>query len=221
MGSFYFTNQLKYASIAAVAPVHPQSQRARDALVRSGLIYQKRIEIMSETGMRVYELGFIIAPNTPEAEVPAFIESLKDTITKVGGSIVAEGNTEFIDLAYTMEKHIGSKKVKYSQGYFGWVKFQAAPESLEVLKKAFDSMTDLVRYLIVKTSLENTVLFKKPKVEARRDSAIFEGLEEEAQAEAVIEGDIDDIAVHEKLPDLTEDVLDEAPVVEEEEKESE
>lgn len=154
---------------------------------------------MSEKNTRLYEFGFILVPTIVESEVPAKIEALKAVITKAGGEITSEGTPEYIDLAYTMEKTVGSKKTKYSQGYFGFIKFTAAPETLEGLKKAFDSEADLVRYLLVKTSELNTIIFKKPKIEAKRGDAV---LDEEVFTEEDDLLDEETVAAHDALPDL-------------------
>ena len=160
-----------------------------------------------ETTKRVYELGFIIVPQTPEVEVPKEVDRLKVAITEVSGTILSEGLPEFIDLAYTMEKNIGSKKFKWSQGYFGFFKFDAMPESLEAIKKSLDANKELIRYIIVKTNVENAIVFKKPKVEAVRES--------ESDGEVIImdQDSTDDDEIiddHEKLPTLDEDTAVEA-----------
>lgn len=157
---------------------------------------------MSESTTRLYECGYILVPTIPESEVPASVETLKALIKSVGGTISSEGTPEFIDLAYTMEKTVGSKKSNYSQGYFGFIKFETTPDTLEQVKKALDAQAEVVRYLLIKTEEGNTISFKKPKVEAKRDSGpIDEALlieDEIAEDEAVLD--------HEKLPDLAAEV---------------
>ena len=160
---------------------------------------------MSEITSRTYELGYILVPTTPEAEVASAVEALIATITGKGGIVVAQGDPEFIDLAYTMEKNVASKKFKWSQGYFGWIKFDTAPETLEALKKAFDGNQTLIRYILIKTTAENTIVFKKPKVEAKREAFLSD--EEMAALESATEEEIvDEVADHEKLPELSEDI---------------
>jgi ribosomal protein S6 len=168
---------------------------------------------MSEKeGTRTYELGFLLVPTTPEAEVASHVEALKAAIE---GEVIASSDPEYIDLAYQMEKSLGSKKMKYDQGYFGWMKFTAAPETLESLKKALDGNNDLIRYILVKTSAENTIVFKKPKVEPKRDL----GGSDELEAEEALVDDADDMKEdHERLPDLESDIQ-QAPAPEPEEQE--
>lgn len=162
---------------------------------------------MSEINNRLYELGFILVPTTPEVEVPAKIDALKSLITGLEGVISSEGNPEFIDLAYTMEKTVGSKSSKYSQGYFGWIKFESAPSTLVVLKKALDGETELIRYILVKTSAGNTIVFKKPKVEPKRESLIAEEELVDGEEEMADDGIVDDQSIdHELLPSVADDI---------------
>jgi ribosomal protein S6 len=157
---------------------------------------------MSEKQTRLYECGFILVPTVPEAEVPQAVDSLKALITKEGGEVSSVGTPEYIDLAYTIEKSFGSKKSKYSQGYFGFIKFEANPESLEALKKALDAEVQIVRYLLIKTDPTNTISFKKPKIEAKRgDASVIDDADLESDES------VDDIiAAHEALPDLLPEI---------------
>lgn len=156
---------------------------------------------MSEINTRLYELGFILVPTTSEVDVPAKVEVLKSLVSKNGGTVTTEGAPEFIDLAYTMEKTVGSKKQKYSQGYFGFLKFETGPENLDPLKKLLDLEENLVRYILLKTSPANTIVFKKPKIEAKRGVEVLD----EDLADDSLEG-LDDISAHEALPDLAPDL---------------
>lgn len=161
---------------------------------------------MSEKNTRTYELGYIFAPTVVETEVSEQVAALTSAITALEGTIISEGATEFIDLAYTMEKDVASKKFKYNQGYFGSLKFEAEPSALESLKKTLDGIIPLVRYILIKTSAENTIVFKKPKVEPKRGFAM--DVEEElAVEEEVAADDAEDMkSDHEKLPDLEAEV---------------
>ncbi len=169
---------------------------------------------MSEkTEARVYEIGFLLIPSLTEGELPGAVDAIKKVITDAKGSVVAEGKPEFIDLAYQMETVFGSTRNKYRQGYFSWIKFDADPSAVEAIKKAADGMNEIIRHLILKTDIENTIIFKKPKDAAKRETfeELTAGLEEEALEEDLLEENIEE---HEKLPEVTDDV---APAPEEKE----
>jgi len=156
---------------------------------------------------RTYELSYLITSTTPETEVETVVSALKSEIEKAEGQSIAEGNPDFIDLAYTIEKNVASKKMKWSQGYFGWIKFTAEPEAMEVLKKAYDANTAVMRYMLIKTSAENLVTFKKPKVDARRADLVT-GEETELLDEEVSEEAPASLEVHETLPNLEAEVAE-------------
>ncbi|HVY35782.1 MAG TPA: 30S ribosomal protein S6 [Candidatus Paceibacterota bacterium] len=174
---------------------------------------------MSDTDTRAYELGYLLVPTATEAELPGLVDALKGSIKSAGGEVKTDGGPEFIDLAYKMERHMGSTKVKYSQGNFGWIKFVCAPEGMSALKKSLDGMDELARYLIIKTSLENTVAFKKPKVDAKRESA--ESIEVIADQDSLAESDEEMKEDHEKLPDVADDIIEKTPSADEAEEKKE
>ncbi len=173
---------------------------------------------------RTYELGYLLVPTIIESEVDTAVATLKNTLASVEGSVISEGTPEFIDLAYQIEKNVKSKKMKWSQGYFGWIKFTAAPETLEALKKAFDANLELMRYMLIKTDAANNVIFKKPKVEAKRggeesfDEAELESIASDMDKEVVAEGEDSEQSeegedlkeVHETLPNVESDIISEA-----------
>jgi|GEM_PF-755805 len=173
---------------------------------------------MSETTTRVYELGYLLVPTTPEQEVQAAIEVLTKTLTDQSGVILSQGNPEYIDLAYPMQQRVASKLTTWDQAYFGWIKFELDPANSDAVKKVLDLNQSLIRYLITKTSAENTVVFRKPKNEAKRGQGILEdtdGLIDEAALEAetvaLEESGVFDEgtpAVHETLPDLSADIAE-------------
>jgi ribosomal protein S6 len=157
---------------------------------------------------RTYELSFILVPTVPESEVDQKVAELKSAITALQGTIGAEGTTEFIDLAYRIEKNVKSKKMKWNQGYFGWMKFTAAPEALEALKKVLDGNLELMRYMLIKTSAENLVQFKKPKIEAMRNSNVSIDDMDVSDEEMEEDSEEDEKEVHETLPDVEADMTD-------------
>ncbi len=168
---------------------------------------------MSEIQTRLYECGYVLVPTIPESEVPTAVDAIKSLITSAGATITVSPDPEYIDLAYTMEKTVGSKKSKYSQGYFGFIKFETTPDTLEQIKKSLDAHLELVRYILLKTDADNTIVFKKPKLEAKRgDSAPIDEAELIA-AEAEEDMELD----HEKLPDLAAEVAEEVVAPEPEE----
>lgn len=147
---------------------------------------------------RVYELGYLLVPQTPESSLEEKVKALSDVLTIEEGEILSLGTPEYIDLAYPMHIKVRSTYSTYTQAYFGFIKFKQSPEALEIIKKSLDSDSDLIRYILVKTSPQNAVVFKKPKLEPKR--GLLEELEvteEEMQEEEDVV-----VAPHEALPEL-------------------
>lgn len=151
---------------------------------------------------RFYELGYLLSPTIAETEVAGELTRLTSALEAVGAVFHSQSEPEFIDLAYTVEKHQNAKKNKFNQAYFGWIKFESVPSALIDLKKDLDSNLNLIRYILLKTDVENVVVFKNPKAEARRDSL----LSDEEIDTLISETDeaTDDFEEHEKLPSLEE-----------------
>ncbi len=111
---------------------------------------------------RIYEIGFLLSPAVRDEDLEARTTEFKESLTNLGATVFAEGAPEFIDLAYEMAKIIENKRVRFNQGYFGWVKIEMDPAQMTVLKETLDKNMLLVRYLLISTTKENTVIGKKP-----------------------------------------------------------
>jgi ribosomal protein S6 len=123
---------------------------------------QEKIE--KGDNMTVYEASYLLLPSLAESQVPGKAASLKDKLTSLGGQIISDENPVLIDLAYPMTKVVATVRHKESRGYFGWVKFEILPGEMENIKKAFDNDGEILRYLIIKTVRENTLLNGKMKL---------------------------------------------------------
>jgi ribosomal protein S6 len=107
---------------------------------------------------KIYELGYILVASIPEEKIADEVASLKDLLVANGADVVSSEDPILIDLAYSMTKVVSAQRQKYSRGYFGWIKFEGEPEALAAIKKVLDLSATMLRYLIVKTVRENTLL---------------------------------------------------------------
>ncbi len=123
---------------------------------------------------RVYELGYHILPNVDEGNLGKEREALVAIITKFKGIVISEEMPALIDLAYDMDKIIDNKRNIFSQAYFGWIKFELAPESIIALEKDVDALATLLRFILIKTIRENTIISDVPYKLARKQNAINE-----------------------------------------------
>ncbi len=139
-----------------------------------------------QEGVRVYELGFHFVPTLSEDQVEVQFSHLKSLIEKKGGTFIAEGTPEMIDLAYEISKTVKAEKKRYTEAYFGWVKFELNAEEIPAFEKDVKAFEPILRYLLITTTRENTlvaakeVTSKKPatKETAETDAPVVEATEE-------------------------------------------
>ncbi len=128
--------------------------------------------------INIYEAGYHIVPTLAEDLIPAEVEKVKAFITDLGGEIISEGAPELKTLAYPISKTVKSIKSTYGKAYFTWVKFSLSPESVEKVKAMFDASETTLRYLIISTVKESTLMAdrvtKRPKTEAGAEEATEE-----------------------------------------------
>ncbi len=114
---------------------------------------------MSDNG--VYEVGFLLVPETTEEKLPEAFGNLKDAILSKGAIAISEEFPKLISLAYTMEKTINNKNERFNEAYFGWIKFEAPGESIATIDAMLRLRDDVVRHLITSTVRENTIASKR------------------------------------------------------------
>ena len=106
----------------------------------------------------VYELSFLLLPSLAYEQVSSSFDSIKGIVKELDGQVLSDENPVLIDLAYAMTKVVGAIRHKVTTAYLGWIKFEIQTEKMETLKKAIDGDSDILRYLIIKTVKENTLL---------------------------------------------------------------
>jgi len=69
---------------------------------------------------RVYELGFHLDPELSESDAKRAYEGIKDTVS-ANGSVVAEGEPEKVQLAYTISRSENAGRRDFDSAYFCWI----------------------------------------------------------------------------------------------------
>ena len=148
----------------------------------------------------VYEVSYLLLPSLAEEQVPAKAEALNSALTSVGGAVISFEEPILIDLAYPMVKVTHTSRQKVNSGYFGWIKFELPKDGMEKVKKILDENAEMVRYLIVKTVRENTLLNGKMIIQkeerAKRDEEMPEAGEETKETSPEeMDKSIDDLVI--------------------------
>jgi len=116
----------------------------------------------------LYELGYHLVPSLGEDDLALRVTELQKAITAEGGSIISEGQPQTCTLEYTMRKMRGGRWYSYDSSFFGWIRFEAPPEAMVVLKDMLEHNEHIVRHLIVK--LDPIVLVPEPVRAPRKES---------------------------------------------------
>jgi ribosomal protein S6 len=163
---------------------------------------EKETKSKEMEGMTVYEVGYTLLPSLALEQVPARVDELKELIQKAGGDVISLESPTLIDLAYPMTKVIHTSRQKCVTGYFGWIKFAITAEGILSVKKTLDAEKDILRYLIIKTVRENTLLHGKMS---------FKGGDEEKKIE--FSNALPEITLPESTPEEIDKSIDELVIV--------
>ena len=122
---------------------------------------ESSIEIETDDAeTQVYEVGFHIVPSVEENDLAEEVSAIKSLIEKREGVFVSDEAPKLINLAYTIAKDIEGKKYKFNTAYFGWIKFEMNTNNIAFVKEGMDANKNILRYLIIKTVKESTLVPK-------------------------------------------------------------
>ncbi len=157
----------------------------------------------------IYEVSYLLLPSLAVEQVPAKASALKEMLTSAGGAVISDENPVLIDLAYSMTKVVQTSRYKCDTAYFGWIKFEMPKDlpqagGIEAVKKSLDANVDVLRYIIIKTVRENTLLNGKMKLQREDKSkreeevpseVVDEVLEEKEVVSKEVDKEIDELVV--------------------------
>ncbi len=118
-------------------------------------------EIKDDVENRIYELGYHLVSSIAEEQLPAEVSVIKALLEKNGAIFISEDSPKLKHLAYTMTKVVGPKHLKFDTAYFGWMKFEMAPENIEAIKKTLERSEHVLRFIFIKTVRESTLAVLK------------------------------------------------------------
>jgi ribosomal protein S6 len=105
--------------------------------------------------LRVYELGFHIDPELPVEEVKKAYHAMRELIAKKG-TIVAEGEPEKIQLAYTISRQETSGRRDFGSAYFCWIAYEAYAANHAEIIEAVGADTHFIRFIDLLTTKDAT-----------------------------------------------------------------
>ena len=145
----------------------------------------------------VYEVGFHIVPIVAEDDLGVRVTAIRDAIETAGGSMIADEYPRHMELTYPMLKIAENKRATHHSAYFGWMKFEVEPKGAIVIDTALKADDLILRFIIVKTVRENTMVPKKVLQQKRGDEAKADEPAEEKpiMSEAEIDKTIEDLVI--------------------------
>ncbi|HET8575288.1 MAG TPA: 30S ribosomal protein S6 [Candidatus Paceibacterota bacterium] len=154
-----------------------------------------------QNGTLIYEAGFHIFPTASASEVKEIVEAIKTEVARVGGEVISEEEPAKIKLAYEMRKNTASKRYRFTESYFGWVKFEGEAETALKMDEFLKHHESILRFIIVKTIREDT--FYRKGDEEEND---FQ--EEGSDTEHSSETEVEEEKNSEEKTDIDEEELD-------------
>ncbi|HQT83101.1 MAG TPA: 30S ribosomal protein S6 [Candidatus Paceibacterota bacterium] len=100
---------------------------------------------------RVYELGFHVDPELPMEEVKKAYQAVRESIAGKG-TVIAEGEPEKIQLAYTISRQDVAGRRDFDSAYFSWIAYEATPAGHAEIVAAAGADTHLIRFIDVLTT---------------------------------------------------------------------
>ena len=120
-------------------------------------------ESMMEEG-KVYEISYILDNRLEEGKALEKSDAFKKDIASLEGSFISEETPYVRELSYEMIRVVNNVNVRFTEGYFGWVKFEMIPSKIEELDKKLKLDEEVVRFLILKTVKDNDIFTKNVPV---------------------------------------------------------
>ncbi len=100
----------------------------------------------------VYEVGFHVVPTVGDEGVMAVVEKVRALLSDA--EIISEHAPQKMTLAYTIERSNVGKREKYTEAYFGFIKFALEREAIPAFENALRADRDVLRFLLIETVRE-------------------------------------------------------------------
>lgn len=134
---------------------------------------------------RVYELGFHLDPELPTEEVKKAFQAVRSLIEEKG-TVVAEGEPDKIQLAYTISRQEVAGRRDFDSAYFSWIAYEMLPADHALVLAAANADKKIIRFIDLITTKDAA----RHSVEMREMSARMPE-PTEADGEAVLGAEID------------------------------
>ncbi len=105
---------------------------------------------------KVYEIGYLLVPLVPEADKLSIVdEVITSNIKSKGGVVITDMAPEMRKLEYTIRKMMNNKYAKFSDAYFGAIKFELNPADVASINEVVKKSDHILRYILIESSRNN------------------------------------------------------------------
>ncbi len=147
---------------------------------------------MTEKNTKLYELAYFLSSSINEDEVLKHLDDLKSILLKYDAQITKEELPKIRDLAYQI-KH-------QTQGYFGYMHFNASPEKIKDINTDIKMSDDVLRHIIIEVTKKqieqmNMPVHQPKKTETEKtnaESVLKEGATSHVDENKVELGELDE-----------------------------
>ena len=101
----------------------------------------------------VYEVSFHIIPTVGEDGVQAVLEKVR--ILLGDAEIISQTFPTKMTLAYRVERAQAGAREKYTESYFGFIKFATNRENIATIEQGLRALHEVLRYLLIETVRED------------------------------------------------------------------
>jgi small subunit ribosomal protein S6 len=105
--------------------------------------------------MRIYETGFILAPNLAEEETEQIILQMADIIAQREGQLIKQDRWGKRRLAYPIKK--------FSEGFYVFFQYEGKADIPVELERRFKQTDSVLRYLTLKKEAKEAARRKKKR----------------------------------------------------------
>ncbi len=119
---------------------------------------------------KIYEIGYLLVPYLPAEGISGSAETIiRAKIVAEGGEVTSALEPVMTRLAYTITKILNNKHTKFSDGYFGALRFKAEGEMVKKLEEVWKKDENIIRFLLVTLPKGSENIVAPKRAFARRE----------------------------------------------------
>jgi len=147
----------------------------------------------------MYEIGYHLVSTLGEDELGAEVAKIREAIESRGGSVSSEEWPKVMSLAYSISRREDRTSKTYDSAYFGWVRFEVSSDQVKDLQEAIDSISSVLRFIIVAVEKERSIKHKKRSVQILKPAPVTD---EEKSEETVVKDEESEAAIDREIDKL-------------------